>query len=126
MNSDMAGEIDVVFLFDVDNTLLDNDRFRADLDGELERSFGAAQRDRYWSIYDALRDEVSYADYLGALNRFRTGLEDNADLLRMSLFVLDYPFAERVYPGAFAALAHVRRWGLAVILSDGDIVLQPR
>ncbi len=126
MNAEMAAESEFVFLFDVDNTLLDNDRFRADLDAQLERCFGAEQRDRYWSIYDGLRDEVSYADYLGALNRFRTGLDDDPDLLQMSSFMLDYPFAERVYPGAFDALAQVRQWGLTAILSDGDIVFQPR
>jgi FMN phosphatase YigB (HAD superfamily) len=122
----VADTLEIVFLFDVDNTLLDNDRFRADLGAQLERCFGAEQRDRYWSIYDALRDEVSYADYLGALNRFRIGLDDDPDLLQMSSFLLDYPFAERVYDGALDALAHVRRWGLTAILSDGDIAFQPR
>lgn len=104
----------VVFLLDVDNTLLDNDRFNADLDARLQRDFGAAQQARYRSIYAALRDEVGYADYLGALQRFRIGLDDDADLLQLSAFVLDYPFSERLYPRALERLptcAHwARRW----------------
>jgi FMN phosphatase YigB (HAD superfamily) len=117
---------DVVFLLDVDNTLLDNDRFGADLGLELDKHFGAQQRDRYWSIYAALRAERSYADYLGALQQFRSGLEDEPALLQMSSFMLDYPFASRLYPRALEAIAHLRTMGTPVILSDGDIVFQPR
>jgi FMN phosphatase YigB (HAD superfamily) len=116
----------IVFLLDVDNTLLDNDRFGADLGGRLETLFGAAQRDRYWALYTQLREELSYADYLGALQRFRVGLEDDPHLLQMSSFLLDYPFAERLYPRAPEVVAHLEAIGLPVIFSDGDIVFQPR
>jgi FMN phosphatase YigB (HAD superfamily) len=115
-----------VFLFDVDNTLLDNDRVEDDLKDHLEREFGAESRDRYWTIFEELRAELGYADYLGALQRYR--LEDVCDprLLMMSSFLVDYPFANRLYPGSLDALEHVRSWGATVILSDGDVVFQPR
>lgn len=115
-----------VWLFDVDNTLLDNDRFGADLSAHLSQSFGAQQRDRYWSIYATVRDETGYADYLATLQRFRTGLEDDARLLRVGDFILDYPFADRLYPRALDAVAACGTRGAAVVFSDGDIVLQPR
>jgi FMN phosphatase YigB (HAD superfamily) len=115
-----------VFLIDVDNTLLDNDRFIADLGTHLEQTFGAAERDRYWQIYNALRDELGFADYLTALQRFRTGHEDDPALLQVAAFLLEYPFAERLYPRALEALAHLQTLGQPVILSDGDIIFQPR
>jgi FMN phosphatase YigB (HAD superfamily) len=115
-----------VFLLDVDNTLLDNDRFGADLRERLTLDFGAAECERYWSIYARLRDDLGYADYLAALQEFRAGLDADPDLLGMSAFLLEYPFAERIYPRALAAVAHLRTLGSAVILSDGDIVFQPR
>jgi FMN phosphatase YigB (HAD superfamily) len=116
----------VVFLFDVDNTLLDNDRVLHDLRNHLELEFGAQTRDRYFAILEELYAELGYADYLGALQRYR--LEDLCDprLPMMSSFLVDYPFAKRLYPGALAAFAHVRPWGETVILSDGDVVFQPR
>jgi FMN phosphatase YigB (HAD superfamily) len=116
----------VVFMLDVDNTLLDNDRFAADLTARLDRDFGQLERERYWSIYTDLRDRVGYADYLGALQAFRAGAGDEPALLRMSAFLLDYPFSERVYPRALAALEHLRTIGTTAIVSDGDIVFQPR
>ena len=116
---------DVVFLLDCDNTLLDNDRVQDDLRGHLEREFGVASRDRYWTIFEALRAELGYADYLGALQRYRLGDMHDPRLLLMSSFLVDYPFADRLYPGAFDAIAHLRRFGLPVILSDGDVVFQP-
>jgi FMN phosphatase YigB (HAD superfamily) len=119
-------EGDVVFLLDVDNTLLDNDRFGADLGARLEQAFGADQRDRYWAIFTALREELSYADYLAALEKFRVGLDDDPDLLQMSSFMLEYPFADRLYPRALEAIAHLGTFGLPVVLSDGDVVFQPR
>ena len=122
----MLSEGDVVFLLDVDNTLLDNDRFGEDLGTRLEQAFGAVQRDRYWAIFTALREELSYADYLTALEKFRVGLDDNPDLLEMSSYMLEYPFANRLYPRALAAIAHLSALGLAVVLSDGDVVFQPR
>ena len=120
----MLGE--TVFLFDVDNTLLDNDGVQEDLGAHLEHEFGRAKRDRYWAIFEELRAQLGYADYLGALQRYRLENLDDPQLLLMSSFLVDYPFARKVYPGAFAALEHCRRWGRTVILSDGDVVFQPR
>lgn len=122
----MNASEELVFLIDVDNTLLDNDRIQEDLRSHLSRTFGSAGRDRYWQLFEALFAEQGYADYLGAVQRFR--LEDPADPRRLGLasFLLDYPFAERLYPAALAALEHLSRQGLTVILSDGDAVLQPR
>jgi FMN phosphatase YigB (HAD superfamily) len=119
-------ESDVVFLFDVDNTLLDNDAIQEDLGEHLQREFGRASRDRYWEIFEALRTELGYADYLGALQRYRLGDLDDPQLFGISFFLLDYPFVARLYPGALAALAHVARSARTVILSDGDVVFQPR
>lgn len=117
---------EVVFLVDLDNTLLDNDRVQNDLRAHLESEFGAETRDRYFAILQELNGELGYVDYLGALQRYR--LEDLCDprLLMMSSFLVDYPFASRLYPGSCHVLEHVRRWGLTVILSDGDVVFQPR
>lgn len=119
-----------VFLIDVDNTLLDNDRVIADLRAHLEASFGAESAGRYWTALEALRAELGYVDYLGALQRYRAeessrGMSDSR-LLLMSGFLIDYPFAERLYPGALDVLKHLRRQGPTVILSDGDVVFQPR
>jgi len=121
----------MVFLLDVDNTLLDNDRVQDDLSDHLAAQFGAGIRDRYWQIFEELRGELGYADYLGALQRYRTvELRDDGTndprLLQMSSFLVDYPFVERVYPGALEAIEHLSRWGRTVILSDGDVVFQPR
>jgi FMN phosphatase YigB (HAD superfamily) len=117
---------DVVFLLDVDNTLLDNDRFAADLGDRLEQAFGASQRARYWAIFTRLREQLGLADYLGSLQMFRTGLDDHPELLAMSEFVLEYPFAARLFPRALEAVDHLRKIGRPVVLSDGDIVFQPR
>jgi FMN phosphatase YigB (HAD superfamily) len=116
----------VVFLLDVDNTLLDNDRFAADLGDRLEAAFGASERERYWAIFSQLRDQLGLADYLGSLQKFRTGLDDHPELLAMSEFLLDYPFTARLFPRALETVAHLRTLGLPVVLSDGDIVFQPR
>lgn len=122
----MTAPNEIVFLFDVDNTLLDNDRVLKDLLLHIESEFGAARRDRYLAIFEQLRAELGYADYLGALQRYR--LEDACDprLLRMSSFLLDYPFPDRLYPGSLDVLERFGRWGATVILSDGDVVFQPR
>ena len=126
----MTAADDVVFLFDVDNTLLDNDQVKDDLRNHLEREFGTASRDRYWAIFETLRTELGYADYLGALQRYRRGEASGAmndpRMLQMSSFLVDYPFADRLFPGALKVLARLRTWGLTVILSDGDVVFQPR
>jgi FMN phosphatase YigB (HAD superfamily) len=116
----------LVVLFDVDNTLLDNDRFGDDLTAELESLFDADQRARYRKFYEQIRDERGYADYLGALQLFRSGLDDDPRLLEMSSFMLEYPFAERVFPGALEVIAHVRSFATTAVLSDGDVVFQPR
>jgi FMN phosphatase YigB (HAD superfamily) len=116
----------IVFLFDVDNTLIDNDRVQVDLKQYLERTCGVAARDRYFEIFEELRSELGYADYLGALQRYRLEALHHAVVLRMSSWLVDYPFADRLYPGALDAVEHVRQWGTAVVLSDGDAVFQPR
>ena len=116
----------MVFLFDVDNTLLDNDSVQSDLKEHLEQAYGTAARDRYWEILEKLRSELGYVDYLGALERFRVETIHRPDILRMSSWLVDYPFATRLYPGALAAVKHVQQWGTAVVLSDGDAVFQPR
>jgi FMN phosphatase YigB (HAD superfamily) len=122
----MSKPLRVVFLFDVDNTLIDNDRVQADLKEHLEQAYGVAARDRYWEILEKLRNELGYVDYLGALERFRIEAIHRPDVLRMSSWLVDYPFAARLYPGALDAVKQVQQWGTAVILSDGDAVFQPR
>jgi FMN phosphatase YigB (HAD superfamily) len=117
---------DVVFLLDVDNTLLDNDRFATELGARLEQNFGADARKRYWAIFEELRVRQGYADYLGSLQVFRSGLDDDPRLLEMSDFVLEFPFPKLLFPEALAAIAHLRSIGRPVILSDGDMVFQPR
>jgi len=117
---------EITFLLDCDNTLLDNDRVASDLDAHLAREFGPENRDRYWKIFEELRVELGYTDYLGALQRYRLGAMNDPRLLQMSSFLVDYPFAERLYPEALAVLRHLGRWGPTVILSDGDVVFQPR
>ena len=116
-----------VFLLDVDNTLLDNDRFSADLDARLRADFGEPERLRYRQIYQRLRDRLGYADYLGALQEFREGVAEHAQerLLGASEFMLDYPFADRVYPNVAEVIGHLDGLGTTAILSDGDIVFQP-
>ena len=115
-----------VFLVDVDNTLLDNDRIQADLRRHLEREFGAACRDRYWAILEQLFTDLGYRDYLGALQRYRVEHPKDIHLLSMSSYLVDYPFANRLYPGALDVLEQFRGWARTVILSDGDVVFQPR
>ncbi len=117
---------DVVFLLDVDNTLLDNDAVILDLKRHLIDTFGAERQQRYWDIFEELRRELGYADYLGALQRYRVERPRDPHLLGLSIFLLHYPFADRVYPRALEAIARLRRQGPAVILSDGDVVFQPR
>jgi FMN phosphatase YigB (HAD superfamily) len=116
----------VVFLVDVDNTLVDNDGVQADLRAHLEHEFGAACRDRYWTILEQLFTELGYRDYLGALQRYRVEHPEDIRLLTMSSWLVDYPFADRLYPGALEVLERLRGCGETVILSDGDVVFQPR
>jgi FMN phosphatase YigB (HAD superfamily) len=121
---------EIVFLLDVDNTLLDNDRIVADLHRHLARAFGPDSSDRFWVIFESLRAELGYADYLGALQRYRADVEQRErgeeHLLATSSFLIDYPFAARLYPHALQVVAHLGRLGRTVILSDGDVVFQPR
>ena len=117
---------DTVFLLDVDDTLLDNDRFGADLGKRLEADFGVEARKRYWGIFEELRAKVGFADYLGSLQVFRDGLDDDPRLLGMSDFLLEYQFSNLLYPQALQAIGHLRTLGRPVILSDGDVVFQPR
>ena len=116
----------VIFMLDVDNTLLDNDHVQDDVLRHLEDEFGRESRDRYLAIFEELRAELGYADYLGALQRYRLQSTCDPRLLMMSAYLVDYPFANRLYPGSLDAIAHLRRFGLTVILSDGDVVFQPR
>jgi FMN phosphatase YigB (HAD superfamily) len=126
----MTSPQDVVFLLDVDNTLLDNDRVIADLRDHLARHLGSASASRYWVIFETLRSEIGYADYLGALQRYRLDAEDGQGddqcLLQMSTFLIDYPFADRLYPRALDVIERLSAFGRTVILSDGDVVFQPR
>jgi FMN phosphatase YigB (HAD superfamily) len=115
-----------VFLFDVDNTLLDNDRVTADLKRHLEQTVGHERQENYWAIFERLRTELGYADYLGALQRFRVEHPRDPQVLTVSHFLVNYPFANRLFPNALDAVEHVKQWRKAVILSDGDVVFQPR
>lgn len=116
----------VVFLVDVDNTLLDNDHIQSDIKRHLEHEFGAACRDRYWAILEELFVELGYRDYLGAMQRYRVEHQHNPRLFSVSSYLVDYPFANRLYPGALDVLERLRGFGPTVILSDGDVVFQPR
>ena len=114
-----------VFLFDVDNTLLDNDRVTADLRNHLEQEVGHERQERYWSIFEELRSEVGYADYLGALQRYRANYPRDLHVLTVSHFLLDYPFEERLFFNALEVIKGVKQHAVPVILSDGDVVFQP-
>jgi FMN phosphatase YigB (HAD superfamily) len=117
---------DVVFLVDVDNTLLDNDRVELDLKAHLRNAFGIDAQARYWEIFEQLRTELGYADYLGALQRYRVEHLRDPQLLKASLFLVDYPFANRLYPASLDVIERLRSRATTVILSDGDVVFQPR
>jgi len=117
---------DVVFLLDCDKTRLDNDLVQDDLRAHLASEFGLESRDRYWAILEQLRGELGYVDQLGARQRYRLEAISDPRVLLMSSFLVDYPFAKRLYPGALDAIRHLRAWGSTVILSDGDVVFQPR
>jgi len=116
----------VVFLLDVDNTLLDNDRVADDLRRHLTREVGQDPQERYWAIFEELRKELGYADYLGALQRYRVEHPYDTHLYEVSAYLVDYPFANRLYPGSLDAVAHLSAFGPTVVLSDGDVVFQPR
>src|ERR1043166_8361690 len=126
MNVTKPSPTRLVILFDVDNTLLDNDRVTADLRAHLDVEVGPERAQRYWAIFEQLRTELGYADYLGALQRYRSEFPHELHLLAVSKFLINYPFATRLYPKALEVIRHVRRWGTPAILSDGDVVFQPR
>jgi FMN phosphatase YigB (HAD superfamily) len=115
----------IVALFDVDNTLLDNDRVTADLKDYLTREVGEERQRRYWAVFEQLRSELGYADYLGALQRYRQEYPRDPHLLAVAEFLVEYPFANRLFPNSLDAVEHVRQWGKPAILSDGDVVFQP-
>ena len=125
MNEGDHSPTPVIFLFDVDNTLLDNDRVAADLQSHLASEIGAGGAEEYWRIFEQLRTELGYADYLGALQRYRAKHPRVPHLLCVSDFFINYPFAERLFPDAIKIIEYVQQWGPAVILSDGDVVFQP-
>jgi hypothetical protein len=114
----------VVFLFDVDNTLLDNDRVAADLKHHLEKEVGHNRQQRYWAVFEELRSELGYADYLGALQRYRTEYPRDPHLLTVSDFLVEYPFGNRLFPNSLDVVDYVKQFGRPVILSDGDMVFQ--
>lgn len=116
----------LVFLFDVDNTLLDNDRVSKDLRGFLEKEVGVERSNLYWKIFEELRGELGYADYLGALQRYRIAQPYDTHLLAVSTYLINYPFANRLFPNSLDVLEHCKQFGKVVILSDGDVVFQPR
>jgi FMN phosphatase YigB (HAD superfamily) len=116
----------VVFLLDVDNTLLDNDRVAADLKRHLTEAFGQERQERYWAIFEDLRQELGYADYLGALQRYRIENPRDPHFLQIAFYLLDYPFANRLYPNSIDVIERLSAWGPTVILSDGDVIFQPR
>jgi FMN phosphatase YigB (HAD superfamily) len=122
----MTNVMDTVFLFDVDNTLLDNDAVQAEMGEYLARSYGADARDRFWAIFEGLRAELGYSDYLGTLELYRLEAMHHPKLLRMANWLVDYPFHERLYPNAIAVVKAAQRVGVTAILSDGDAVFQPR
>src|SRR5947209_3146210 len=122
----MPANSNVVFLFDVDNTLLDNDRITADLKRHLEKEVGHDRQQRYWEFFEQMRAELGYAAYLGALQRYRIEYPRDPSLLTVSHFMVNYPFATRLFPDSLDVVEHVKQWGKAVVLSDGDVVFQPR
>ncbi|SRR5579875_414999 len=115
----------LVFLIDVDNTLLDNDRVAADLKRHLTREVGAERQERYWALFEQLREALGYADYLGALQRYRVEHPHEPHLLEVSRYLVNYPFANRLYPGSLDAIEYLSQFGTTVILTDGDVVFQP-
>jgi len=115
----------VVFLLDVDNTLLDNDQIIADLKQHLTQAFGAERQERYWAIFEKLRIELSYADYLGALERYRAENPSDPHFMQLSFYLLNYPFASCLFPGSMKVIERLDAWGPTVILTDGDVIFQP-
>jgi len=116
----------LVFLFDFDNTLVDSDRFKVDLSEHLEQTFGQSGLDSFWSIHYEMRKLRGYADHLGTVQAFRNGREGNPAIMQLAAYLLDYPFAQRLYPKALQVIAHLSAFGLPVVFTEGDMVYQPR
>jgi FMN phosphatase YigB (HAD superfamily) len=116
----------IVVLFDVDNTLVDNDRVTSDMRRRLEADIGVEGARCYWSHFERLRSELGYADYLGALQRYRIERPRDSGSLAVSRFLVNYPFANRLFPNSLDAVEHAKQWGPVALLSDGDVVFQPR
>ncbi len=123
---DQRGERPAVFLLDCDNTLLDNDALKADLDVRLRAFLGESLVERFWVVYEGVRGLRGTVDFPLTFERFREDLPDGATLERVRSIIMDYPFAEHVYPATLSTLRYLRRIGLPAIVSDGDSVYQPR
>src|ERR1700684_3080006 len=106
----MSDPAQVVFLLDVDNTLLDNDHVTADLKRHITKAFGAERQHRYWAIFEEMRKELGYADYLGTLQRYRMETLRDPQFVQVSFFLTDYPFANRLFPGSMDAIEHMGKW----------------
>ena len=115
----------VVFLFDVDNTLIDNDHIVADMKRNLERDIGNEQQQRYWDYFEELRTELGYADYLGALQRYRVNHPRDFGIIAVSYFLMNYQFANRLFPCSLDVIEQYKQYGETAILSDGDMIFQP-
>ncbi len=122
----MTSNSDMVFLFDVDNTLLDHDRVKQDLGALLDSRIFDGASEHYWSAYEAIRAETGQADFLASFQRCWIDSECNPHWLPAADLMLDYPYSDRLYPGALHVLEHVSRFAMVAIVSDGDAVLQPR
>ena len=114
------------FLVDVDDTLLDNDRIRDDIERYLDSEYGPDARAAYWTIQERRFVELGYRDYLGAVQEWWEAESLEPSLLAVSEYLLEYPFADRLYPRALDVLARLRDVGPTVVLTDGDAVFQPR
>ena len=121
----MRSQDEIIFLFDCDNTLIDNDRIHDDIVIHLEKEFGVANGHRYWQIFDQLRKALGYADYIATLQRYRNETANDSRIPQMSAYLRRYPFSERLYPGALDVIKHLGKWGPTVIMSDGDPTFQP-
>jgi hypothetical protein len=115
---------DLVFLLDVDNTLLDNDRAKEDMAARVEDLVGAERAARWWELYEQVRQETDVVDYPRTLTRYRAVFPDEPRFPHLADFILGLPYAGYVYPGALETLTYLRTLGTTVIVSDGDAVYQ--
>jgi len=117
---------ELVFLFDVDNTLLDNDRSKADMQTGLLEILGEQGAKRFWELYEEVRAELDVVSYPQTLERFARSWEDKVIARRAADLIDNWPYRDYVYPGSFPALEHITRMGEVAILSDGDDDYQAR